>query len=60
MFLQQHDDEQVTIADLVKKMKQLCGENAYSPRYMKKKLMDHFEDEFIIFDKYGTSGVVTL
>lgn len=41
-------------------MKQLCGENAYSPRYMKKKLMDHFEDEIIIFDKYGTSGVVTL
>lgn len=53
-FLQQHDDEQITVADLVEKMKQLCGENAYSPRYMKKRLMDHFKDEIIIFDKYGT------
>lgn len=28
LFLQQHDDKQVTIADFVEKMKQLCGENA--------------------------------
>lgn len=41
-------------------MKQLCEENAYSPRYMKKRLMVHFKDEIIIFDKYGTSGVITL
>lgn len=27
---------------------------------MKKRLMDHFKYEIIIFDKYGTSGVVTL
>lgn len=60
MFLQQHDDKPVKIADLVEKMKQMCGDNAYSPRYIKKRLMDHFKDEIIIFDKYGTSGVVTL
>lgn len=51
LFLQQHGDEQVTIADLVEKMKPLCGEKAYSPWYMKKRLMDHFNDEIIIFDK---------
>lgn len=36
-YLQENDDEQITVTDLVNKMKECCGDLAYSQIYMKKK-----------------------
>jgi hypothetical protein len=37
-FLKEHEDEQVTITELVEEMKKLCGNEAYTSVYMKKSL----------------------
>ncbi|CAG2201846.1 unnamed protein product [Mytilus edulis] len=59
-YLKQHEDEQITIAELVNKMNELCGEQAYSSVYMKKKLRNHFGENIIITDICGKISVVTL
>lgn len=59
-YLHQHDDEQITIKDLVNNINNLCGENFYSPVHLKRKLRDHFGDNIIISDIVGKSSVVTF
>ncbi|XP_021362244.1 uncharacterized protein LOC110456045 [Mizuhopecten yessoensis] len=60
-YLVQHDNEQITIIDLVKKMAEHCGEeNAYSVSHMKVKLLEHFGPRIVISEINGKSNVVTL
>ncbi|XP_071165969.1 uncharacterized protein [Mytilus edulis] len=59
-FLKHHDDEQISISDLVEKMDEMCDGNAYSQMYLKKRLKQHFGDEIIITDIPGRKSVVTL
>ncbi|CAC5414987.1 unnamed protein product [Mytilus coruscus] len=59
-FLKHHDDEQISISDLVEKMDEMCDGNAYSQMYLKKRLKQHFGDEINITDIPGKKSVVTL
>lgn len=59
-YLQENDDEQITITDLVNKMKECCGDLAYSQIYMKKKLQEHFGSSIIITEINGKHNVVTF
>lgn len=59
-YLMENEDEQLTISDLVAKMTQICGENAYSPTYMKKMLLNHFKEDIIVSDMTGKCDVITL
>ncbi|CAG2213079.1 unnamed protein product [Mytilus edulis] len=45
-YLQQNEDEQITVADLVTKMSEHCGiDDAYGVQHMKNKLQEHFGDK---------------
>ena len=46
-YLEENDNEQITISDLVNRMHELCGDS-YSVTYMKKKLEEHFRESIII------------
>ncbi|CAC5381294.1 unnamed protein product [Mytilus coruscus] len=59
-YLKNHDDEQITIKELVDKMNDSCGEQAYSSVYLKRKLKNHFKDDILIRDISGKSSIVTL
>lgn len=59
-YLENHTDDQVTINDLVNMMTNKCGDLAYSPKFLSRRLQDHFKDDIIITEKRGTAGVVTL
>ncbi|CAC5420073.1 unnamed protein product [Mytilus coruscus] len=59
-YLKHHDDEQISISDLVEKMDEMCKGNAYSQMYLKKRLKQHFGDEIIINDIWGKKSVVIL
>ena len=59
-YLAENDDEQVTVKDLVEKMKDFSGDDAYSAVYMKKKLLDHYGNSIIITEINGKSNVVTF
>ena len=52
--------QQLTVNDLTDKMRDLCGENAYSSVYMRRKLLDHFGDSVIISELNGKPNVVTF
>ena len=58
-FLQENDDEQVTIGDLVLKMREYC-EDPYSTKYMKKKLRNHFGNDLLITNINGKPDVATF
>lgn len=47
-YLEENNNNQVTITDLVDKMEQECGDDAFSTIHMKKKLKGHFGDSIII------------
>ncbi|CAC5424082.1 unnamed protein product [Mytilus coruscus] len=57
-YLKNHDDEQITIKELVDKMTDSCGKQAYSS--VEKKLKSHFKDDILITDISGKSSIVTL
>ncbi|VDI73947.1 Hypothetical predicted protein [Mytilus galloprovincialis] len=60
-YLQQNEDEQITVADLVKKMSEHCGiDDAYGVQHMKNKLQEHFGDKVIISEINGKPNVVTF
>ncbi|CAC5372506.1 unnamed protein product [Mytilus coruscus] len=60
-YLQQNEDEQITVTDLVKKMSELCGiDDAYGVQPMKNKLQEHFGDRIIISEINGKQNVVTF
>ena len=43
-YFEDNETKQITVPDLVDKMKELTEEDAYSTVYMKKKLLEHFGD----------------
>ncbi|CAC5372627.1 unnamed protein product [Mytilus coruscus] len=60
-YLQQNEDEQITVTDLVKKMSEHCGiDDAYGVQHMKNKLQEHFGDKIIISEINGKQNVVTF
>jgi hypothetical protein len=59
-FLEENDDEQVTVNDLIKKMKEISGENiAYSHLKMVQELQKRFGEDLIIAQVDGKANVVT-
>ena len=62
-YLEENDDEQITITDLIHKMETiLMGTDisAYSFTHMKSKLVEHFGDNLIITELNGKLNVVTF
>jgi hypothetical protein len=59
-YVENNPDNQVTVNHLVSMMQDMCGDQAYTPKFMIKKLKDHFQENVVIFEKRGTAGVVTL
>ena len=43
-YFEENENGQLTINDMVNKMEEYCGEEAYSNTYMKKKIQEHFGD----------------
>lgn len=62
-YLEENDDEQITIGDLIEKMETvLLGSKvtAYGFTHMKNKLLQHFGDSIIITELNGKPNVVTF
>ena len=63
-YIEEHDEEeQITFMDLVSKMDEYLadtGLQAYSALYMKKCLLEHFENDIFITEINGKQNVVTL
>ena len=62
-FLEENDDEQITVGDLVEKMKEYLNDTeseAYGRSHMKTKLLEYFGDKIIITDINGKPNVVTF
>ena len=60
LYFEENDDEQITVGELVLKMKEYCGEDSYTPKYMKKRITEHFGNNVIITEINGKPNVVTL
>ena len=62
-FLDENDEEQITIADLTKKIEEYLEdseEHAYSAKYMKAKPQEHFGDKIVITTIKKRAHVVTF
>ena len=61
-YLEDNDDEQLTMSDLVSKMEEYCNDkiDAYSKKHMKRKIIDHFGEEVLISNSQTKEDVVTL
>ncbi|CAH3160575.1 unnamed protein product [Porites lobata] len=62
-FLQENDDEQITVVDLVEKMEEYLADSAstaYGRTHMKARLQEHFGDQIIITEINGKPNVVTF
>ena len=61
-YLQENDDEQITISELTEMMGKLCVDLkiAYSKVWMKQKLLDRFGDDIMIGNINGKEDVVTF
>ena len=61
-YLQENDDETLTINDLVERMKAILSDpcDAYSGKYMKSKLLQHFGERIIVTEINGRPNVVTF
>ena len=62
-FLEENDDEQITVIDLVEKMEEYLSDadsEAYGQQHMKTKLLEYFGDKIIITDSNGKPKVVTF
>ena len=62
-YLEQNDDEQITIHDLINHMRSVIAEKncePYSFPYMKCKLLKHFEERIIIGEINGKPNVATF
>jgi hypothetical protein len=58
-YLQQNEDEQITVTDLAKKMFEHCGDDeTYGVQHVKNKLKEHFGDKIIISELNGKQNVV--
>ncbi|KAK7111652.1 hypothetical protein V1264_011253 [Littorina saxatilis] len=59
-YLINHDDEQITIGELVQKMQEFSGGVGYTTKWMKEKLLERFGENIIIANILGKSNVVTF
>ena len=62
-FLQENDDEQITVVDLVEKMEEYLGDSAstaYGRTHMKARLQEHFGDQIFVTEINGKPNVVTF
>jgi len=61
-FLKENEEKQVTVSDLCETMQKHLGrdEKAYSVKYMKSKLLDHFGQEIVITTIMNVANVVTF
>ena len=59
-YLIEHEDEQITVIELIDKMSEFCGDMAYTSVHMKSKLQDYFGDNVIITELNGKWNVITL
>ncbi|XP_045211013.2 uncharacterized protein LOC123562441 [Mercenaria mercenaria] len=53
-------EDVVTVTELVQVMEKECGENAYSAKHMKRKLVEYFGDALVISSKEGQVDKFTL
>jgi hypothetical protein len=59
-YFEMHENEQLTVVDLVNIMDEKCGNHSYSSVYMKKKILEYFGDIIIIAEVNGKHEVVTF
>ena len=62
-YLEANDEEQITVADLAKKMKEYLCENdalGYGNYYLKQKLQEHYGNSVCFAQKDGLNDVVTM
>ena len=61
-YLNANEDEQLTVQDLMDKMKQFIppSEEPYSRVYMKAKLIEHFGDKILISQSENRRNVITF
>jgi hypothetical protein len=59
-YLEENDDEQITIKNLVDYIKSLSEDEAYSHQHMKIKLKRHYGMSIIITELNGKENVVTF
>ena len=59
-YIESSNEEIITINDLVIKMEEICGDQAYSHKYMKKKLTEFFGSSIVISQSDGKSDKITL
>ena len=59
-YLEENDDEQITINDLVTKMREYCGDECYIPVHLKQKILEYFGKEVLITEINGKANVVTF
>ena len=62
-YLRENDDEQITVNQLIDLMQSLLKDSsaeAYSYKWMKKKLQDEFKDEIVFTEINGKANVVTF
>lgn len=62
-FLEENDEEQMTINSLINKMREFLDDTNLEPygfTHMKEKLLDHFGDRIIITEINGIQNIVTF
>lgn len=59
-YLRDNDNEKITINNLIEKMVQYSGDNAYTHLKMRKYLEEYFGEELFVTDMNGKSNVVTF
>ena len=59
-YLEENDDEQITVNDLVAKMREYCGDECYTPVHLKQRILEYFGKEVIITEINGKANVVTF
>ena len=62
-YLEDNDEEQITINDLIVKMEEYLVNTDFEPYsfpYMKKRLLEHFKERIIITELDGKANVVTF
>ena len=62
-YLTENDNEQTSINDLTNKMQEFLdgtGYQAYTGKYMKQKMQDHFGDKIIVAEVNGKANIVTF
>ncbi|KAK3097968.1 hypothetical protein FSP39_014885 [Pinctada imbricata] len=60
IYLEDHENDQHKLSDLVDRMGRLCGNEAYEPWYLKKKLQDRFGRDIIMTESHGKSTIITV